>query len=240
LLGLISPHAGYAYSGQTAAYAYYQLAGREVDTVVIMGPSHRAWLGDYAVSSEEAYETPLGLVPLDRAFITDLEEQISLNHTKRDAEHSLEIQLPFLQRQLGDFRLVPILMNADDPAQAQALASALVKTIGQRTMEGKRVLLVASSDLHHIDNYDEVVERDRSVVEAIDAYDLDSLTPLLTAPHCTVCGRMPILTVLHAARLLGADSVKVLHQTNSGDVTGQRWPGQYTVGYMAAAIYRSA
>ncbi|MEJ2735281.1 MAG: AmmeMemoRadiSam system protein B [Anaerolineae bacterium] len=239
LLGLISPHAGYAYSGQTAAYAYHQLQGRQVDIVVVLGPSHRAWVGEYATSAEKAYETPLGTVPLDRGFVGDLGERVSLRRVQGDAEHSLEIQLPFLQRQLGEFRLVPIMMSADDPAVAQRLAAALVEVIGQRADEGKRTLLVASSDLHHIENYDEVVRRDQPVVDAVDAYDLERLTSLLMAPGCSVCGRMPILAVLHAARGLGADAVRVLHHTNSGDVTGQRRAGQYTVGYMAAAVYRS-
>jgi AmmeMemoRadiSam system protein B len=239
LLGLISPHAGYAYSGQTAAYAYHQLQGQQVDTVVVLGPSHRAWVGDYAVSTEEAYETPLGLVPLDQAFIGELSDLVSLHPIQGDAEHSLEIQLPFLQRQLEGFRLVPIMMSADDPASARRLAAALVEIIRERGAEGERTLLVASSDLHHIENYDEVVRRDQAVVDAIGAYDLERLTTLLMARDCSVCGRMPILTVLHAARALGADTVKVLHHTNSGDVTGQRRSGQYTVGYMAAAVFRS-
>jgi AmmeMemoRadiSam system protein B len=242
LLGLISPHAGYAYSGQTAAYAYYQLQGRDVSTVVLLGPSHRAWVGDYAANDEDAYQTPLGLVPLNQAFISDVDRRVSLSRVHHDAEHSLEIQLPFLQRQLDDFRLVPIMMNADDPAAAQSLAAALAEVIQQRDQEEGdegSTLLVASSDLHHIENYDAVVRRDGPVVEAIAAYDLEALTRLLMAPGCSVCGRMPILTVLHAARTLGADSVRVLDHTNSGDVTGQRQGGQYTVGYMSAAIYRA-
>lgn len=239
LLGLISPHAGYVYSGQTAAYAYHQLQGRQVDTVVLMGPSHRAWVGDYAVNTEDAYETPLGLVPLDQEFIAALAGRLPLRRIQRDAEHSLEIQLPFLQRRLAGFRLVPIQMGTDDPAAAQRLAAALAETIRERSREGSHVLLVASSDLHHIENYDEVVRRDRAVVEAIAAYDLEALRAVLMSPRCSVCGRMPILTTLHAAKALGADAVKVLHHTNSGDVTGQKWPGQYTVGYMAAGVYRS-
>ena len=239
LWGLVSPHAGYAYSGQTAAYAYRQLQGRQVDTVVVMGPSHQAWVGDYAAGTEDAYETPLGLVPVDHAFVEDLAGRVSLRRVQGDAEHSLEIQLPFLQRQLGEFRLVPIMMSADLPGAAQRLAAALVEVIRQRLTDGQHILLVASSDLHHIENYDEVVLRDQAVVDAIAAFDLPTLTSLLMAPRCSVCGRIPILTVLHAARALGADAVKVLHHTNSGDVTGQRRAGQYTVGYMAAAVYQS-
>jgi AmmeMemoRadiSam system protein B len=240
LIALISPHAGYTYSGQTAAYAYHQLQGQKVDTVVLMGPSHRAWVGDYAVSTEDAYETPLGRVPLDQTFATDLGQRVPLQPVRRDAEHSLEIQLPFIQRQLDNFDLVPIMMSADSPAAAQRLASALATLIAQRSGQGERVILVASSDMHHIENYDQVVRRDRQVVDAIAAYNLETLTSLLMDPSCTVCGRMPILTALHSAKELGADTVQVLHQTNSGDITGQRGPGQYTVGYMAAAVYKSS
>jgi MEMO1 family protein len=239
LIGLICPHAGYAYSGPTAAYAYHQLQGRSVDTVVLMGPSHRAWVGDHAVSVEDAYETPLGLVPLDLEFIAALAGRVSLARTRRDAEHSLEIQLPFLQRQLSGFRLVPIMMSADDPAVARRLADALVETIREQPERAGHILLVASSDLHHIENYDQVVRRDQRVVDAVAAYDLEVLAAVLMDPHSTVCGRMPILTVFYASQALGADQARVLYHTTSGDVTGDRGPGQYTVGYMAAALYRS-
>lgn len=239
LFGLVSPHAGYPYSGQTAAHAYYQLQGRDVDTIVLIGPSHRAWVGDFAASAEDAYETPLGWVPLDREFIADLEQRIPLQTVSRDAEHSLEIQLPFLQRQLGTFRLVPVLMSADSPAVAERLALALADLIRQRSENGRRILLVASSDLHHIEDYERVVHRDQQVVDAIAAFDLETLTQLFMDRHCSVCGRMPILVTLQAARALGADAVQILHHTNSGDVMGRRASGHYTVGYMAAAIYRS-
>jgi AmmeMemoRadiSam system protein B len=239
LLGLISPHAGYVYSGQTAAYAYHQLQGQQVDTVVLLGPSHRAWVGDCAASAEEAYETPLGLVFLDRPFIDELAERLSVRQVQRDAEHSLEIQLPFLQRQLDQFSLVPMMMSADDPALAARLAAALAEVTRLRSSQGKRTLLVASSDLHHIENYDQVVRRDQKVIDALAAYDLERLETVLMSRDSSVCGRVPILTVLRAAQLLGADSVEILHYTNSGEVTGRRVPGQYTVGYAAAAVYKS-
>jgi AmmeMemoRadiSam system protein B len=239
LLGLISPHAGYAYSGQTAAHAYHQLQGRTFDTVVLMGPSHRAWVGEYATSEEDAYATPLGLVPLDRPFLEALDGRLPLHRVRHDAEHSLEIQLPFLQRQLDDFALVPILMNADSAAAAQRLAAALAEIAQERAAEGRRTLLVASSDMHHIPDYQEVLRRDQAVVDAVAAFDLEALTLRLMDPASTVCGRIPILAMLHAARQLGADATRVLHHTTSGDVTGQRTTGQYTVGYMAAVVYRT-
>jgi AmmeMemoRadiSam system protein B len=164
---------------------------------------------------------------------------VPLQRVRRDAEHSLEIQLPFLQRQVGHFRLVPVMMSADDPAAARRLAAALVEVVRQRSNQGQRTLLVASSDLHHIEDYSEVVRRDRNVIDALDTYDLDRLEAVLMSRDSTVCGRVPILTALHAARTLGADSIDVLHYTNSGEVTSRRTPGQYTVGYLAAAIYKS-
>ena len=237
LLGLISPHAGYSYSGQTAAYAYHQLQGRQMDTVVLVGPSHRTWVSQHTTSTEDAYETPLGLVALDRAFIDDLSERMLLGRIQGDREHSLELQLPFLQHQLGEFLMVPILMRSDDPDAAQSLAHALAAVIRERSAEGQRVLLVASSDLHHIEDYERVVHRDREVVDAMAAYDLERLASLFAALDCSVCGRMPILTVMHAARALGAVTAEILHHTNSGDVSGLRSRGQYTVGYVAAALY---
>jgi AmmeMemoRadiSam system protein B len=197
-------------------------------------------VGDYALTAAGAYETPLGLVRLDQEFIADLEEGVSISRVGDEREHSLEIQLPFLQRQLGDFRLVPILMSAHDPAQARALAAALAPLVRARSEQGQRVLLVASSDLHHIEDYELVVRRDKGVVDALAAFDLEALTRLLMDRDSTVCGRMPILTALHAARELGADAVKVLHHTTSGDVTGQHGPGHYTVGYAAAAVLDSS
>jgi MEMO1 family protein len=239
LLGLIAPHAGYAYSGQTAAHAYRQLEGRQVDTVVLLGPSHRTWVGDYATSGEGAYATPLGEVPLDEEFVEALAQHHLLRRIQSDAEHSLEIQLPFLQRELGSFRLVPILMSADDPKVAQELATSLAKVALDRCGEApERILFVASSDLHHIEDYQQVALLDARVCEALAALNLEALTERLMAPESSVCGRMPILTVVHTACALGADTARILHHTNSSEVSGERRRGQYTVGYMAAAIYR--
>ena len=237
LLGLIAPHAGYVYSGQTAAYAYKQLAGAAYDTVVVMSPNHRAfWGADVVVSTATHYETPLGLVELDKPFVDRLAERVELSGVPRDDEHSLEIQLPFLQYVLGDFRLVPVMLNTDRPAAARRLGGTLAELV---EASEAAVLLVASTDLHHIPDYGEVLRRDRAVVEALLSYDMARIEKVLTEPGCSVCGRMPVIALLEAARALGADRVQVLHQTTSGDVTGDRRPGQYTVGYLAAAVVAS-
>jgi len=237
LLGLIVPHAGYAYSGPTAAHAYTQLTGESYDRVLIVGPSHRAfWREDFAVAAATHYETPLGLVEVDGRFIDRLAQRVGLGRVRRDEEHSLEIQLPFLQVVLGEFRLVPVMISSDDAASARRLGEVLGEMI--QLQEGS-TLLVASTDLHHISDYAEVVRRDQVVVDALTGYDMQQIQAVLTERGCSVCGRMPVLAVLEAARAVGADHVQVLHQTTSGDVTGDRRPGQYTVGYLAAAVVAS-
>jgi len=242
LVALISPHAGYPYSGPTAAYAYRQLTGRHYDSVVLLGPSHYDDYGAYALSSKKYYATPLGLVELDQEFIGALAPKIPLRRVTQDREHSLEIQLPFLQRTLGDFKLVPIMMSLpfylvgeEALAPCEQLAAALAEFA-----RGRGVLFVASSDLSHLPDYRAVKQFDARTEELFAAYDVPGLVRYMWEAHeCRACGDAPIITALLAAQALGADRVRVLHRTNSGDVTGSRGPGQYTVGYMAAGVYQS-
>jgi len=233
LVALISPHAGYVYSGQTAAYSYKQTFGKKFASVVVIAPSHYAYLGDYATTTFTHFETPLGLVPVSRTLRDALALKTGLQAVAEDREHAVEIQLPFLQRAVGEFDFLPILMSTDSSDVCQRLGLALADVV-----RGKNILLVASTDLHHIENYAEVVRRDKVVVDAIASFDLERIEDVLMQPTCSVCGRMPVLTVLHAAQALGANRVQILHHTNSGDVTGNKMPGMYTVGYLAAAVLR--
>ncbi len=233
VLGLISPHAGYVYSGQTAAYAYHAVRDQPFDTVVVISPVHRVPVGRFAITSADAYQTPLGLVPLDQDLVQALADEVPVNRVDYDGEHSLEIQLPFLQVAIGDLSLLPVMIGESSLDLAAELGEALVTVLSDR-----KALLVASTDMHHIDNYDQVVRRDQIVVDAIQSFDLQRVKKALSPWDCSVCGRVPVLTVMTAAQALGADGVSILHHTNSGDVTGTRTPGQYTVGYLAAALYR--
>ncbi|HUT19843.1 MAG TPA: AmmeMemoRadiSam system protein B [Anaerolineae bacterium] len=233
-VALVSPHAGYAYSGQTAAYAYSQVRGKSYDAVAVISPLHRVPLGRFAVTDADAYATPLGEVSVDHDLVDSLGERVPINRVGYDGEHSLEIQLPFLQVALGRFRLLPVMVGASSFDAGRQLGEALAQLLDK-----KSALLVASTDLHHIDNYQQVVRRDQVVVDAVGSFELDQVREALSPRDCTVCGRIPVYAVLTAAKALGASGAKVLYHTNSGDVTGVRSPGQYTVGYMAAAIYRS-
>ncbi|OGO39261.1 MAG: AmmeMemoRadiSam system protein B [Chloroflexi bacterium RBG_16_56_8] len=242
LVALVSPHAGYPYSGQTAAYAYRQLTGRTFDTVVLLGPSHSENLGPFAITAKKYYATPLGEIELAQDFVEGLTKEIRVTRVDRDREHSLEIQLPFLQRTLGDFKLVPIMvtlpfyiLGAQVLEPCEQLATALADLA-----RGRNVLFVASSDLSHIPDYKAVNKFDARTAELIAAFDIPGLVEYMWQDgECRACGDAPIIIALLAAQKLGATRAKVLYRTNSGDVTSIRTRGQYTVGYMAAAVYKS-
>jgi AmmeMemoRadiSam system protein B len=241
LVALISPHAGYPYSGPTAAHAYRQLSGKTYDLVVLLGPSHYQDFGPCAISAKRYYSTPLGLIELDRDFIRKLAQKIRVAFVEQDNEHSLEIQLPFLQRVLGVFKLVPIMMSLpfyligpEAFGPCEELATALAELAG-----GQRVLFVASSDLSHLSDYEAVKKFDARTAALVAALDIPELVHYMWQDHeCRACGDAPIVTALLAAQELGAQHARVLHRTNSGDVTGSHSHGQYTVGYMAAGVYR--
>jgi len=221
-LGFIVPHAGLAYSGPTAAHAYKLLEGRPVERVFVLGPSHFAYVGDAA----------LGRVPLAVETLTILAEHFPLNATRGDREHSIEMQLPFLQVVLEHFELVPLMLSAHTVAACRRLANALVHVFDPATD-----VILASSDLSHLNDYRLVEERDAEFVQALKAFDIARVAELALDPETTVCGRFPILTLLFVAETLGVTNLTVLHQTHSGHVTGMLVPGQYTVGYLAAAIH---
>jgi AmmeMemoRadiSam system protein B len=235
LKGLISPHAGYSYSGGVAAHAYKQLEARTYPTVAVISPVHQYYGGRYLATSKGYYETPFGLVPVDEELLGRLGQEVGLTLLERDGEHSLEIQLPFLQHMLGEFSLVPVMMGEQSLAACRQLSAALIKVL-----EGKEALFVASSDLAHLNSYQEVVEHDRVVQKFVSDFDPDGLAQSLAREEAQACGGGPIITVMLVARERGADSAKVLKYMNSGDVTGIRATGQYTVGYLAGAFYKAA
>jgi hypothetical protein len=215
--------------------------GADFDRVVLLGPLHRlirgSPIGSFMVPSEEAFRTPLGDVRVDRGFIVGLGQHVDLTPVRRDEEHSLEIQLPFLQVALGDFSLVPIMLgeSIEDHAalpRLEALAAGLAGLADDRT------LLVASTDLSHLESYADVVGIDRRLVDLVNAWDVAGVREALRTGRANACGGAGLYTVLRAAELRGARGAQVLAYTCSGDVTGDKRPGVYTVGYLAAAAYR--
>ena len=227
LLGLVAPHAGYVYSGQVAAHAYRLLQGRSYPRVVVLSPCHDLYPGRFLVSAQD-YATPLGVVRVDHETVGQLARHIPITHLDGDREHSLEIQLPFLQRTLGDFLLVPVMLQYQSWPDCQALAQALDLVLGP-----ERPLLVASTDLCHAHNYDEVRATDAATLAALESGDAEAFWKTAAQQH-GACGFGAVTTVLLLAQRWGAARVQILHRTNSGDVTGER--RGYVVGYAAAAI----
>lgn len=242
LCALIAPHAGYPYSGPTAAFAYRQLEGCSFETVVLLGPSHYDDFGAVAVSKKKFYATPLGALELDQACITKLSRQIVLTPVEQDREHSLEIQLPFLQRMLPPFKLVPLMLSFPFyiiGQRAMETCAQLAHALAEIARE-QRVLLVASSDLSHLPDYRAVQKFDARTEELLAAFDIPGLANYAwQSGECRACGDAPIITTLLAAKELGADRVRVFQRTTSADVTGEREHADYVVGYLAAGAYKS-
>ena len=236
IVALISPHAGYEYSGQVAAYAYRLLEGKTFDTVVVVAPSHQFSFKGVSLYSRGGYRTPLGVIPVDTELSKKMMEkrkEIQFIPAAHGREHSLEIQLPFLQMILKTFKLIPMVMEPDWSWETcQSLGRAIAETV-----VGKNVLLIASSDLSHFHSYDQAVKLDRVVLNHIDRFDPEGLNRDLSQRRCEACGGGPILSIMLAAKALGANKGRVLKYLNSGDVTGDR---SRVVGYAAGLFYRAA
>ncbi|HMK51705.1 MAG TPA: AmmeMemoRadiSam system protein B, partial [Thermodesulfobacteriota bacterium] len=232
----ISPHAGYMYSGQVAAYAYKLLEGTAFDSVVVLGPSHRYPFKGASLWDRGGFKTPLGIVPIDVELSKKLMEkrkEIRFIPEAHSQENSLELQVPFLQAVLKAFKLVPIAMEPDWSWETcQYLASAIAETV-----RGKKVLLVASTDLSHYYSYNIAVEIDRIFINHIDRFDIEGLNQDLRSNRTEACGGGPVVAIMLAAKMLGANRGKVLKYANSGDVTGDR---SRVVGYAAAVFYKTA
>lgn len=236
ILALVAPHAGYPYSGGTAACAYRQVKGERFDAVVVLAPSHQEYVDGASVYPGKGYETPLGIVPVDEEMASRMVssgDPVRASMAGHRAEHALEVQVPFLQCALEEVRIVPIVMSDLSPETCRALADAIVSAA-----EGTRILIVASSDLYHGYSHQECVDTDSRTLEAIERLDPEDVCQGMIRQTYRACGGGPIATALFAAKAMGADRAKVVARTNSNDVTGIR--GGYVVGYAAVAMYRAS
>jgi hypothetical protein len=232
LVALISPHAGLRYSGPVAAHAYALLRGRSGLTAVLVGPSHRMAFDGVAVAARGAFETPLGRVPIDEEIAGRLVAhggKIVDEMRPHREEHSLEMQLPFLQHVVPAVRIVPVLMGSQERAEAEMLARALAGAL-----EGSDALLIASSDLSHYHPAPEANALDAQVVGDVRRLDPEGLMDRLERFHGHACGGGPMVAVMKAARDRGADRATILEYGDSGDVAER--DKSHVVGYLAAAL----
>jgi AmmeMemoRadiSam system protein B len=236
-MGVIAPHAGHRYSGQVAAYAFNCLRGLHPDLVAVVSPMHHPYRAALLTTGHEAYRTPLGEVPVDRAAVEALGKRVSkrlnleLTSIRNDPEHALEIELPFLQCVLGSFRLLPVMVMDQEAETARGLGSALAEVLKDR-----QALLVASSDLSHYFPQATAEVFDEEMLRRVEAFDPERVMSAEEEGVGFACGRAAIAAVLWAARELGADRVRVLKHATSGEVTGDY---EAVVGYGAAVIWHS-
>jgi AmmeMemoRadiSam system protein B len=231
LVALVSPHAGLMYSGPVAAHAYHLLRGRTFDVAVLVGPSHFFGFEGVAIYPSGGFETPYGVMSIDDDCASRLRGASSLivdNAQVHAREHSLEMQLPFLQRLAPGAKIVPLVMGFQTADTARALGDALATAVAR-----KKALLVASTDLSHYHDAATASRLDAVVIDHVSRFDADGLQAALDARPEHACGGGPTVAVMRAARQVGARDAVVLHYADSGDVSGDKTA---VVGYLAAAL----
>lgn len=237
LIGLISPHAGYQYSGPTAGYSYHCVKGKTYDLVVIASPLHEYLPYPFLTSAHEKYATPLGEVPIDLELLEKFKTALTEMSGDRiipianDREHSLEIQLPFLQAALAaPFKLLPIMVRENNPDALQLFGEILASVL-----KGQNVLLVASTDLSHFYTKEEADQLDEHMMAQFKAFSPEGILRAESENTGFACGSGAVAMILWAAKELGGKQVTLLHHSTSADSTHD---SSNVVGYGAAAISR--
>lgn len=235
LIALIVPHAGYVYSGATAAHSYQRLRGSKVRRVILIGPAHRVPVSGAAIYSRGSWRTPLGDVPIDEQLARQLFDGaagVNDNPGPFAGEHSLEVQLPFLQRVLGDFAIVPILIGSPTAATIGSLSAKIAGLL--RKEPG--TALVCSTDLSHYHSAATAHGKDDLVIDAVKRMAVGDLETVLRSGKGEACGGWPLLLTMLAARGAGATNGTLYRYADSGDASGDR---SRVVGYAAMGLYRT-
>jgi AmmeMemoRadiSam system protein B len=230
ILGIISPHAGYIYSGSTAAYGYKALEGRHYDTVILLGPSHRYYFEGISIYPSGVFNVPTASLEVDAVLANEFSSLDFCTYSTRyfQGEHSLEVQLPFVAKILGQIKIVPVILGKIDFEQMRAFSVKLAE-ISQK----RNILIIASSDLSHFLTYEAANRLDRSTLKFIENKDAMSLWLSELKNENRACGLNPIITLLLYAKAKGV-SIDILKYANSGDTAGDK---SRVVGYSAIAIY---
>jgi AmmeMemoRadiSam system protein B/AmmeMemoRadiSam system protein A len=235
IFALISPHAGYGYSGQVAAYGYKLIKGKPYKTVIVIGTSHQYGFMGVSVYQEGIFRTPLGDLVIDKEFTQRLlnkDAEIFFEPRAFEKEHSLEVQLPFLQKVLSNFKIVPIIMGDCMLSTCQNLARLLKEAIGER----RDVLVVASTDMYHGYDYEEADAADNLTISFLKNMDATGLYYGLRERRLELCGGFGVVSAIILAKELGHQKLDVLKHTNSAYVTGEMAKGRWTVGYVSCVI----
>ncbi len=230
IVGLVCPHAGYMYSGPVAAHAYYNLAlDGKPDLVILFGPNHTGYGSALAVMNEGFWRTPLGDVEVDGEAANKIVKGsriVDVDYLAHRYEHSIEVQLPFLQYLFGSsFKIVPICFLMQDLYSAREVGHAVAEAL-----HGKNAVIIASSDMSHYEPQRTAEKKDRLALQAIEAMDEEKFYSVIEEYQVTACGYGPIIALTTAAKILGAKEAKLLSYKTSGDVIGDY---SSVVGYAA-------
>ena len=233
LLGLIVPHAGYRYSGPVAAHSYYRLASAGIfESIIILGPNHTELGSGVSTMTEGEWSTPLGDVPIDTDLaqeIVDTSHLVDVEDEAHRNEHSIEVQLPFLQFIYPRrFKFVPICMMLQDLQTSIEVGEALAKAA-----ENHRAIVLASSDWTHYEPHEQAQSKDKQAIEKALQMNEKKFQEIIEERSVSACGYGPVTAMIHAAKLRGAKSGNLLSYQTSGDVTGDK---SAVVGYAAASF----
>ena len=232
--GLIAPHAGYRFSGRTAGYAYKTIKGEKKALVVVLSPFHQYFLGDLITTVHQAYSTPLGEVSVDKDALVELEKalkknSIPIHQVSNDTEHSLEIQLPFLQRALSaDFKLLPLMVRSRDARILEQTAEALFNVV-----EGQSFVIIASTDLSHFYPLDIAEVMDVEMLKQIKEMNPEGVLSAEREGSASACGASAVAVMLWLTKKVGAKKAHILNYSTSADSTGDKTS---VVGYCSAAV----
>ncbi len=239
IIGLMAPHAGYLYSGPVAAYAFAAVRGMTPDVAAVVSPMHYPYPYPLLTSLHRAYATPLGEIPVAHDLAARLDDTLQgklgygLTAVGHDPEHSLEIELPFLQHVLGKpFRLLPIMVREHNARATHALGNALGDILS-----GENALLVASTDLSHFYTQERALVLDKEMLRRVAEFDPEGVLRAEEEGKGYACGRGALAAVMWAAKALGANRAQVLHHATSGDITGDF---SRVVGYGAAVFLKTS
>ncbi len=233
IVGLISPHAGYMYSGPVAANAYFELASDGApDVVVILGPNHTSYGSALAVMTEGLWQTPMGNVKIDTEVAHAIAREapiLDIDEAAHRFEHSIEVQLPFLQYLYGsEFRFVPICFGMQDLASSLEIGCALAKVLAT-----KNAVVIASSDMTHYESQKTVYSKDLLTLEAVQKLDENKFFSIIEKQNVSACGPGPIVATITFAKGVGAKEAKLLSYKSSGDIIGDY---SSVVGYAAVCF----
>ncbi|MEM4428123.1 MAG: AmmeMemoRadiSam system protein B [Zestosphaera sp.] len=235
-IGFVVPHAGYIYSGPVVAHSYAKLASEgKPDVFILLGPNHTGAGEIVSVWDEGVWETPLGHAIIDADLAKEIISNSQYARPDKQAhyeEHSLEVQIPFLQYLFKDVSIVPISIMYQVPEISEDLAASIFKASSKL---GRDVVVIASTDLTHYEPHDRAAEKDKTVLDKIKSLDPKGLFDVVLRKNITMCGVAPVMTLLYYAILSGSSGVEVLKYATSGDVSGDK---SLVVGYSAIRILK--